>query len=106
GLVPYATLATFPTAVRILATLFLLIPMGVLMGTFFPRGMAYVLENEPARGPWYWAMNGACSVVGSVLAMMISMECGLERTLWAGLLLYVVAQGIQIRLRQQTPGVQ
>lgn len=40
---------------------------------------------------WGWAVNGFASVVGAVLATLLSMAYGFHVVLWLGLGAYVVA---------------
>jgi hypothetical protein len=66
----------------------LLVPCGVLLGCFFPLGM--VRFGEPHKA-WFWAVNGAASVVASVVSLALAMETGFSRVGYLGVGLYVVA---------------
>ena len=76
------------------ATLVLLAPLGVVLGLFMPLGLR-VVALLGAEGPtyvaWAWAVNGFCSVIGSVLTAMLSMTFGFRAVLVLGLVAYVVA---------------
>ncbi|WZL73995.1 hypothetical protein QBE52_04435 [Clostridiaceae bacterium 35-E11] len=72
------------------------LPMGVLMGIPFPTGIEKlrgITKNEDMI-PLMWGINGIFSVLGSVLAIMLSMKFGFNMTIYMGamvyLLLYVV----------------
>jgi hypothetical protein len=41
--------------------------------------------------PWVWGINGACSVMGSVLAWGVSLNFGYDATLWGATAIYAVA---------------
>jgi hypothetical protein len=83
-----------PLVVRVMATLVLLAPLGVVLGLFMPLGLR-VVALLGAEGPtyvaWAWAVNGFCSVIGSVLTTMLSMTFGFRAVLMLGLVAYVVA---------------
>jgi hypothetical protein len=50
-----------------------LVPLGAVLGLFFPLGMQRFGDNAK---PWYWAMNGVFGVVASVMSLALSMEFG------------------------------
>jgi len=97
-----------PLAVRVAATLVLLAPLGVLLGLFMPLGLR-VVAGLGAEGPtyvaWAWAVNGFCSVIGSVLTTILSMTFGFRAVLVLGLLAYVVALTALRRLSAPTGAV-
>ena len=78
-------------AVRVLATLLLAAPLGLLMGVPFPRGLRTVGRTDPASLPLAWGVNGFTSVIGAVLAAMIAVSFGLEAVFLAGALAYLAA---------------
>ena len=61
------------------------------MGAAFPLGMRLALGARPQLAPWLWAVNGATSVVASVLAVVIAMESGISTSFWTGVASYLVA---------------
>jgi hypothetical protein len=58
---------------RIVTSCLILLPLGALLGLFFPLGM---LRFGDANKPWFWAINGVFGVVASVLSLSLSMEFG------------------------------
>jgi hypothetical protein len=85
----------FPRAFEIgldprLAAVMLVFPLGVLMGCLFPlavRGLsADGLEGHTAV---LWGVNGAASVLGSALAMIIGLSWGFSGALFLGAAIYV-----------------
>jgi hypothetical protein len=54
---------------------------------------------------WAWAVNGFCSVIGSVLTTILSMTFGFRAVLVLGLLAYVVALTALRRLSAPTGAV-
>jgi hypothetical protein len=63
----------FPLGVRVAITCAALLPVGAVLGLFFPLGM---LRFGDADKPWFWAINGVFGVVAGVLSVALSMEWG------------------------------
>jgi len=76
---------------RLGATVVCLAPLGFLMGTAFPGGLAWLQTRAPGLIPWAWAVNGCLSVLASVLAAMIALSGGFSWVLAAGALAYAGA---------------
>ncbi|MEW5850934.1 MAG: hypothetical protein AB2A00_19260 [Myxococcota bacterium] len=64
---------------------------GVPMGVAFPLGLSLAERDVPPATPWLWATNGALSVVGSVLAVIMSIAHGITVTCAVGAACYLVA---------------
>ena len=79
------------TPVRITIAAALLAAMGVLMGMAFPLGMRVAMASRRELAPWLWGVNGATSVLASVLAVVIAMAAGISTSFWTGVACYVVA---------------
>ena len=79
------------TAVRISVSVLILFPAGFFMGMLLPIGMRQAQQKPGAPTAWYWAINGAFSVVASVLAVMVSIFWGITATLIIGLIGYLLA---------------
>ncbi len=84
-------LAAAPTIVRIVAAILLVSLPGFFMGWSFPLGIKIFMRLHPLAGPWFWAINGASSVLGSVVAAIISVTFGITATLLTGAALYFIA---------------
>jgi hypothetical protein len=54
-------------------------------------GMRLAMAGRPQLGPWLWGVNGAVSVVASVLAVVIAMAAGISTSFWAGVAAYATA---------------
>jgi hypothetical protein len=87
---------------RMLVSAVILIPLGFVMGMPFPTGLRALASAPAPEFPageksadhaveWAWAMNAAASVLGSVLAMVIAIQFGLNVTLACGAGAYVLA---------------
>jgi hypothetical protein len=79
------------TPVRIAVSGALLAVMGVLMGMAFPLGMRLAMVSRRELAPWLWGVNGATSVLASVLAVVIAMAVGINASFWTGVAAYALA---------------
>ncbi|UCF69274.1 MAG: hypothetical protein JSV80_08360 [Acidobacteriota bacterium] len=73
---------------RLVLSVALLAPLALPMGLFFPLGM--IRFGAPNRA-WFWAVNGAFSVLGSVASLALSMEFGFSAVGWVAVALYLLA---------------
>jgi spermidine synthase len=88
---------------KLLVSAALLVPLGFAMGMPFPTGLRALADQVPdfpAAGKsefqenaveWAWAVNAGSSVLGSVLAIVIAIQFGLNVTLACGAGAYVAA---------------
>jgi hypothetical protein len=85
-------LASASTPLRIVVSAAMLFPSGFFMGMAFPLGIKKAeLAHDGAPTAWYWGINGAFSVISSVLAVVVAVFWGVTATLIVGLAAYVVA---------------
>jgi hypothetical protein len=97
-------LVGLPFEAKLLVSAALLAPLGFAMGMPFPTGLQALASTPvpefPASGAgdfqqnaveWAWAMNAGSSVLGSVLAMVIAIQFGLNVTLASGAVAYLMA---------------
>jgi hypothetical protein len=96
-------LLPLPLAARVAVAVFLLAPLGFLMGMPFPRGLARTGRGPFPAPPFYWGLNGLFSVVGSVATMLTAVMLGFTWALVAGALLYVVAALASAALPEGAP---
>lgn len=67
---------------RLLATIFILIPLGFLMGIPFPLGIRWLKERSLENHiPWMWGINGVSSVLGSVMTIVVAISFGFTEAL-------------------------
>ncbi len=78
-------------ATRALVTVALLAPFAFLMGTCFPTGLRLLAAERPSLVPWAYGVNGAMSVLGSVVAVLLAMTLGFTGVQWISAGLYVLA---------------
>jgi spermine/spermidine synthase len=76
---------------RIALTVVILAPIGVLLGIPFAYGIRLLDRLNPTLIPWAWAVNGCCTVIGSILTVVLSMNFGFNFVLDGALLLYIAA---------------
>lgn len=78
-------------AYRILISVAIVGSAGVVMGTAFPIGMKLAYGFNQTFTPFLWGVNGALSVVGSVLAVVIAISFGISSTFLVGIIFYIIA---------------
>jgi hypothetical protein len=79
------------TSLRIFIAVGMLFPLGLFMGMPFPLGMKIASAKTSSLTPWFWGINGATSVCGSVLAVAISLHSSITTSFWVGVFLYGIA---------------
>ena len=79
------------TPVRILAAVLMLFPAGLMMGMAFPLAMKLASTRARRLTPWFWGLNGAASVMASVLSVCIALTWSISTAFWVGWLCYVAA---------------
>jgi len=99
----FHVLLGLPLGGRIIIAVVLVSAPGLLMGALLPSGVR--LANELGRGTvaWAWGLNGAASVVGSILAMALSMNFGFTLSLAAGVLVYLLGMTLLTSPRRPLP---
>ncbi|MEW6088108.1 MAG: hypothetical protein AB1498_07365 [bacterium] len=78
-----------PYYLKYILTIFLLFPLGFFMGMPFPLGINALKESRSIS--YVWAVNGASSVFGSLLALVLSMSIGYNLTILLAGLVYLSA---------------
>jgi hypothetical protein len=118
-------LVGLPFPAKLLVSAAILIPLGFAMGMPFPTGLRAVaggsankipippengtvedlMAENPAAGnlvEWAWAMNAGSSVLGSVVAIIIAIQFGLNATLTCGAAAYLVALSLTATLHPRS----
>jgi MFS family permease len=67
--------------VRIGISVAVIMPVGFLLGFAFPTGLYLVEAVDRQPTPWFWGINGATSVLASVLGVIFSMALGINVTI-------------------------
>lgn len=76
---------------RLAVAVLALMPLGVVMGMPFPLGLARLRDFAPTTVPWAWGVNGAASVIASVLAALLALSFGFRVVLLIGAACYAGA---------------
>jgi hypothetical protein len=79
-----------PLMVKILVSILVISPLGILMGVCFPIGMRLVRTIRAAETPWYWALNGIFGVLCSALTVFISIYFGIATSLYVAAICYLM----------------
>ena len=88
-------------AMRVVVASAVLLPLGLVMGMFFPSGIQIVRRANLAFVPWAWGINGCASVVGTVLAVILAMNYGFRFVTLVALAIYLVGvAGIRASVRR------
>lgn len=77
-----------PFAARAAVALLFVLPPSLLMGVFFPEGLRRFGKARGGAVPFYFAANGAASVLGAAAAQALAMNVGYRAAGAAGALLY------------------
>ncbi len=80
-----------PTPGRIAIACGLLLPLGLAMGMGFPLGMRAASRQVAGLTPWLFGVNGATSICGSVMGVVISICFGITAALLVGVVCYLSA---------------
>jgi hypothetical protein len=98
---------------KLLVSAALLVPLGFIMGMPFPTGLRtltrfrtalpHANEMGAGQGPveWAWALNAGASVLGSVTAILVAIQFGLNVTLLCGAAAYCLALLLTGTLQQK-----
>jgi hypothetical protein len=75
-------------AARVTASILAMGPLGFFMGFAFPTGMMGAGESDRA---WFWALNGAASVLASASCVALAAYIGFSGIVWLGVAGYAGA---------------
>lgn len=86
----FEALLGLPLGARVVVAALLVAVLGVLMGMMLPLGVRHATGYGQDMVAWAWGVNGATSVVGSTLSLIVSMHFGFTATLGLGLVSYLL----------------
>ena len=87
------------TPARILFSVLLIAPLGLLMGMPFPLGFRLVARVNEPLAPWAWGVNGFASVVGSILSVMLAQTIGFSLVMALAIVIYLLGLAALLSLR-------
>jgi hypothetical protein len=88
---------------RITLAILLIMPLGILLGIPFPTGVDIISRQAPSLIPWAWGVNGFFTVIGSVVAIMLSMMTGFQSVLWIAIAIYLVSMLVITKVTGSLP---
>jgi hypothetical protein len=77
-------------SLRVLVVLALVMPLGVLMGTYVPTAVEQLKATAPGFVPWAWGINGIFSVLAPILSVAFSMTWGITALLLGAVPIYLI----------------
>ena len=82
---------TWPIPLQLSVLVFLISPVGAVMGMAFPLGLRRVENAAPRQVPWAWAINGCISVATPAAAMLLAINTGFLALFIAAAIAYGMA---------------
>jgi hypothetical protein len=80
----------WPTVARAAFAFLWVAPTGLMMGQFFPVGLARCAEDDARLVPWAWGVNGATGTVVACAAPLLAQQIGFTALLGLGALAYAL----------------
>ena len=84
---------------RLMATVLMTLPLGLLLGLFFPSGMR--LARSENEAPWYWALNGVFGVLSSAVAVLVAIYFGIRGNFYLAATFYLATIPCLLRMRDR-----
>ena len=91
-----------PFEIKTIIAVGILAPIGFLMGMPMPTGMRLVKTHSPKYVPWMWAINGAFSVFGAILSVVIAILSGSSWAMILGISIYFIALGLSLTWKKKS----
>lgn len=85
-----SNMITSPILDKIVVSVLLISPLGLLLGVCFPVGMRVVRYSRIGETPWYWALNGVFGVLCSAITVFISVYFGISTSLYIAAFCYLL----------------
>lgn len=79
----------YSTFVRILVSVLLIFPLGIVMGMPFPLGIRVTSSVSEDLIPWVWGINGYTTVIGSVLCVILALTMGFRAVIFFACGVYI-----------------
>ncbi len=88
---------------RVLISVAIIAPSGLLMGYGFPTGLRLTEEFDSRATAWFWGINGAAGVLGSSIAIALNISVGIDKTLIVASICYALLSVSFIALKKCSP---
>lgn len=88
-------------AIKATVSILVLAPVGFLMGMPMPTGIRLLKSRRQEYVSWMWAINGAFSVLGAVISVVVAIMYGSSEALMLGISIYVAALAVSFMWKQK-----
>lgn len=89
-----------PFILKIGAIIFCLLPVGIILGIYFPSGLLVMGKEYKDSIAWAWAINGGFTVLGSILSIIFAQFFGFTAILALACLMYMIASSTFRKMSQ------
>jgi len=76
--------------IKVLITMLSQMPLGLILGMFFPLGIQVVRRIDERLVPWAWGVNGLSSVMSTVAVIILAMIFGFVFIAYLAIIIYVL----------------
>lgn len=97
-------LIALPFAAKAVVTIAFIMPLGVALGQFFPRGLVAAGAIDKRMVPWAWAVNGTMSTIGAGFALYLSYPLGFDWIILIGGSAYLIIALVHDRATKSSRG--
>lgn len=89
---------------RVIASVIVIAPLGMMMGMPFPTGLAYIQRGSREFVPWAFGINGVASVLASILCIILALSFGFTVVLITAIAIYLTGGFVMSRLALDKDG--
>jgi len=86
----FDTVITMAMPIKFITSVLIILPTGLVMGFFFPTGMAICKQKNESATAWLWATNGIFGVLFSALCVFVSIYGGIAYNFYIAMLFYAL----------------
>jgi hypothetical protein len=76
--------------IKVFITVLMQMPLGFVLGMFFPLGIKVINQVDVGMVPWAWGINGMSSVVSTIIAIILAMNYGFAVVAYLAIVVYLV----------------
>ncbi len=87
--------------IRGLVVILFTLPLAMSLGIPFPQALDFIGRGDRRQVAVAWSVNGLMTVVGSVVAVLLSITTGFTSVLWLGCVAYLGATVVQMLMQRQ-----
>ena len=87
--------------IRGLVVILFTLPLAMSLGIPFPQALDFIGRGDRRQVAVAWSVNGLMTVVGSVVAVLLSITTGFTSVLWLGCVAYLAATVVQMLMQRQ-----